>query len=734
MNSTHLQLKPLNNEAAEWLEKLAQQNNHFDFSVLTHCCQLIETYHPQTAINTDGMPSILNQGFTIAEELIPLGCDSSTLAAAIIFPAFQHHFLTIHLVEEHLGPVIAKLITGVQKMEAIQYLDHFHTQNRQQNQVDNLRKMSLAMVDDVRIVLIKISERLSILKYLRNATPEKQQAEAKQIMNIYAPLANRLGVGQFKWQLEDLSFRYLYKEQYNEISKALKMRRSDREAYIKNFINLLTHLLNKNSLTSVSISGRAKHIYSIYRKIQRKQVDLSEIYDMSAVRILVPSVQDCYTVLSHVHNEWPHIEKEFDDYIAKPKANGYRSIHTVITGPDQINVEIQIRTYQMHDQAELGVAAHWKYKEGSATQSSYEQKINWLRSVIDWQRQVSKGEAESLLKQTFDDRIYVFTPTGDIFDLEAGATPLDFAYHVHTEIGHRCRGAKVNNVMVPLSHLLVTGDQVSILTGREPHPSRDWLNPDLGYLKTPRALHKVRNWFKRQSQEIYLEKGQQLWEKVCRRENINRSIIDNMFEEFNVKTLQDLLIAIGSGEVGVNTIINRIKHPHAEENVVETVLTLSRRKKIPKLTSGQSDFTIEGVDDLLTQLAKCCKPIPGDNIIGYITKGRGVTIHQQNCRNISYALQHYPERIVNANWVNQKKNSFPVELAIEAENRNDLIRDISNLIASENIPLLSLNSRVNPLNHITFVHLTIQIKNLDDLSQVLAHLRQVASVTQVSRV
>lgn len=497
----------MNEVSRDWLVSRQADHAYLDLDLLQRACSLVH-HLDQT---------LLTQGLSIADELLLLNCDNQTLAAAIIYPVIDHHQPEEILLEKFLPNEVYHLAHGVKKMDAIQ-----QSSRSDRSRADNLRKMCLAMVDDVRIVLIKLSEQLVLLKSLRQCPPDRQQKIAQQVMNIYAPLANRLGVGQMKWQMEDLAFRYLNTDEYRKISQALKMRRQDREFFIKDMIKQLHHLLEGAGVHNAEISGRAKHIYSIHRKIQRKRVDFSEIYDTSAVRILVKTIEDCYKALSVAHTEWPHISREFDDYIAKPKPNGYRSIHTVIVSKENINVEIQIRTFQMHEEAELGVAAHWQYKEGAAKQSSYSEKINWLRHIMDWQKEVSAPQEGQLYKKIFEDRVYVFTPGGDVFDLEAGATPLDFAYHVHTLIGHRCRGAKVNDIMVPLTHQLRTGDQVAIITGKEPQPSRDWLNPAAHYLKTNAALQKVRSWFKRQEQEKHLAAGLSLWEKNCRREGISK--------------------------------------------------------------------------------------------------------------------------------------------------------------------------------------------------------------------
>lgn len=715
----------MNKITADWLTT-HQSETRLNLILLTDACRFVDD------VNGGAEPvpysvSALQQGLAMADELLALNCDSPTLAAGIIFPALYYLHCPAELIEKYLPPEVIDLAQGVRKMDAVQQIN----QGKSGSRADNLRKMCLAMVDDVRIVLIKLAEQLVILKYLRHCTPEEQLQIAQQITHIYAPLANRLGVGQMKWQMEDLAFRYLNPVEYRQISQALNMRRQDREIFIKNFIQQLQETLEQAGVHNAEISGRAKHIYSIYRKIQRKKVDFSQIYDTSAVRVLVKTIEDCYKTLSVAHTAWPPIHAEFDDYIAKPKSNGYRSIHTVVISPENINVEIQIRTYQMHEESELGVAAHWQYKEGGAKASNYGEKINWLRHIMDWQKEVSTPQ-DNLYRKIFEDRVYVFTPNGDVFDLEAGATPLDFAYHVHSDLGHRCRGAKVNDLIVPLSQPLRTGDQVTVITGKEISPSRDWLNPATHYLKTSAARNKVRNWFKRQEQQHYLASGQAQWEKLARREGIPKNDLEKAITYFKFKNSQELFVAIGSGTIGVTSVLNKIKHPEGEES-----------RKIPPLPDKTAErptahrheeFQIEGVGNLLTQLARCCSPIPGDAIIGYITKGRGITIHQQDCRNLQYTLKRHPERLFNVSWGQETKQTYQVSINIEAEDRAGLIRDISNIIAAQHLSLLGLNTRVDKLENRAFISLTIEIKSLEPLKKILQQLQQVPGAIHVYRV
>ena len=622
--------------------------------------------------------SCLQQGLAMAEILNSLHVDSETLAASIVYSSAQYADLSLEDIEEHLGSNVTKLINltkqldGISELyEAVAHHEHHHPK------IDNIRKMLLAMVDDVRAVLIKLAERLCVLRSAKILSEQSKQQLAQETMAIYAPLANRLGIWHIKWELEDLAFRYLEPQKYQEISKALSERRIDRDKYVEQMISSLTTLLEKAGVSNIEVTGRAKHIYSIYRKMQRKNIDFNEIYDATALRVIVPTIEDCYTVLSNVHATWQHIAKEFDDYIATPKANGYKSIHSAIIGPGNKSVEVQIRTFKMHEESELGVAAHWVYKEGPQKSSDYEAKIAWLRQVMDWQQEVTQTE-DSLdeVHNIFADRVYVFTPNNDIIDLPRGASVLDFAYHVHSEVGHRCRGAKVNNSIVNLTYQLKTGESVEILTRKQPSPSRDWLNPHLGFVKTARAKAKINSWFRKQEDDKSLK---------------------------------------------IKSSIEVIKP-------VEKIVP-----KIPIISKKPTNIEIQGVDNLLTHIANCCQPIPGDTIIGYITQGRGISIHREDCFNIVRIKKAKSERLVEVNWGTMANNRYPVNLIIEAYNRHNLIKDISNIIANENISLMGLNANVSKKDNIAYINLTVEIESLSSLDNIIMKIKQLSNVLKIKR-
>lgn len=709
-----------------WLQHIIQKYQIENIALLRQAGSLARVAGEERAAPNG--ESCLHQGLTMAEILAELNPDVETLAAAIVYSSMRYADLNIDDITEHLGNKVAKLVKGTWQMDAINILrgENYHTHDPAT--IDNIRKMLLAMVDDVSVVLIKLAERLCILRNVAIFSDNKKKQVAKETLDIYAPLANRLGVGQLKWQLEDLSFRYLQPEHYKTISTALNARRVDRELYIQQIVTELNALLQKSGLHDFKISGRAKHIYSIYRKMQRKNVDIHEIYDISAVRILVATIQDCYTVLSSVHTHWQHIKKEFDDYITTPKPNGYRSIHTAVIGPNNKSVEIQIRTFQMHEESELGVAAHWIYKEGARKPSSYEEKISWLRQVLDWQKEVAKTEAakDEIQSELFDDRIYVFTPNGQVLDLTKGATPLDFAYHVHSELGHRCRGAKVNGHIVPLTYALKTGEQVEILTIKAGNPSRDWLNPHLNYLKTPRAKAKVLQWFRKQDYEKNLTEGKAQIEKEQKRLGIKHVDFDQIAHKLKYKTGDDLLAALGRGDLGSSTLIHAMQ-PSLPE--VESALKPEIIK--PKLSEIATDIDIHGVGNLLTHIALCCKPVPGDEIIGYVTVGRGISIHRQDCANILHNKQEHQERLVEVSWGNKIQKNYIANLIIHAQDRQKSINDLTALLVSENVPLLSIENFTDKDNNQMRIHLTIEISGLASLSKLLAHINQLPSVYEL---
>ena len=707
-----------------WLEHAADHYSDKEFAPIKQAAILSQLTGEDQA--TPYGNSCLQQSLSIAEVLTDLQVDAETLAAALVYTNAAYADLKYDVIEEQLGKNIAQLVKGIKRMEAIHEFEVSLEHHEHHPKLDNIRKMLLAMVSDVRVVLIKLAERLCILRNVAIFDDKEKVRVAKETMAIYAPLANRLGVSSIKWQLEDLAFSYLMPDDYKTISKALNEKRIDREAFVIQMIDDLAAMAKDAGIKHADISGRAKHIYSIHRKMKRKGVDFSEIYDAIALRVIVPDIENCYSLLSSVQDRWTQIPKEFDDYIATPKPNGYRSIHTAVDVDETKRVEIQIRTQQMHDEAELGGAAHWVYKEGAAPKTtSYHDKIAWLRQVMAWQKEVSETSDDIDYNQLFDDRVYVFTPNGDVIDMPKGATVLDFAYYIHSDVGNTCKGAKVNGKIVPLTYQVSTGEQIAVLTAKQNNPSRDWINPHSGYLHTSRAKAKVHSWFNAQDHEQHLALGHSLLEKELKRLNIKNADHLQLAKDLKFKSTNDFMAALGRGDLRINAVLQVLQATSVPE-AKQTVAT----KKSPQLPS---DIEVQGVGKLLTHTANCCKPVPGDTIVGYVTRTRGVTIHRNDCGNIDYARQRNAERLIEVNWGTKQQTAYPVDLQITAYDKQGLIKDISQLITNYNNPLLGLNYQTNANDDTATISATIQIASLDALGQLVTRLAQLPNVIEVRR-
>lgn len=676
-------------------------------------------------------------GLEMAEILAELQLDQDALVAAILYRAVRENKLALAEVQAQFGDTVSKLIKGVLRMAAISYQRNEAEErvlgNQAEVQAEKIRKMLVAMVDDVRVALIKLAERTCAIRWVKAAGLARRRQVAREVADIYAPLAHRLGIGHIKWELEDLSFRYLEPDEYKRIAKLLDERRLARQEYIDNMLALLRTELAAAGIDG-EVSGRAKHIYSIWRKMKRKGIEFSQVYDIRAVRVLVPSVRDCYTVLGIVHSLWRNIPHEFDDYIASPKENGYRSLHTAVLGPENKVMEIQIRTHDMHEESELGVCAHWRYKgtDKDGVQDSYEQKISWLRQVLEWHEELGTDGvplAEDL-RSVNQDRIYVFTPDGHVVDLPRGATPLDFAYRIHTDIGHQCRGVKVNNRMVPLNYQLNNADQVEILTGKREAPSRDWLNPALGYVSTARARAKIQHWFKRQARDQNITEGQVLLDRELKRLALVELDLGELAKKLRYNTLDDLYAAVGASDIGVGQVLNAAQKLLDEGHPQQAQIPF--KAKSPK-KKKDSDFYIEGVGNLLTQIASCCNPVPGDAITGYITLGRGVSIHRQDCSNILQLQTDEPERIIKVEWGNAPQSSYSVDIVIEAYDRQGLLRDITTLLDSERINISAMQTLSDKRKNTVDMVFTIEIRGFDELSRILNRLNQLPNVAVARR-
>ncbi|ENK2094334.1 GTP diphosphokinase [Vibrio vulnificus] len=707
--------------------------------------RLIEVYrHCQTILQGhEHAELLLWRGREMIEILVTLSMDKATLVAAQLFPLVSSGAFAREPLEEYYSKEIIKLIDGVDEMAAIGQLNITLEGSAASAQVDNVRRMLLAMVDDFRCVVIKLAERICNLIEVKKAPDEVRRAAAKECANIYAPLANRLGIGQLKWEIEDYAFRYQQPDTYKQIAKQLSERRIVREQYIKDFVDDLSEEMKECGINA-EVSGRPKHIYSIWRKMQKKSLEFDELFDVRAVRIIADKLQDCYAALGVVHTKYKHLPSEFDDYVANPKPNGYQSIHTVVLGPEGKTIEIQIRTKQMHEDSELGVAAHWKYKEGSSSgRSGYDEKITWLRKLLDWQEEMSdSGEMlDELRSQVFDDRVYAFTPRGDVVDLPMGATPLDFAYHIHSEVGHRCIGAKVAGRIVPFTHKLNMGDQVEIITQKEPNPSRDWLNPSLGFVTSGRARAKINAWFRKQSREKNLEAGREILENELAK--IGATLKDAeqyAVKRFNVKSADELYVGVGSGDLRINQILNHINalvnKPTAEEEdrqALERLQEAGNKAAVSPTRPRKDAVVVQGVDNLMSHLARCCQPIPGDEICGYITQGRGISVHRADCEQLEELRHHAPERIIDTVWGSDVVGSYMLTVRVEAMERSGLLKDITTMLANEKIKVISMKSRLDYRTHLNVMDFELEVTNIEVLTRIMKRVEQIKDVMSVKR-
>lgn len=735
-------------DLALWLAnlKLLSSHSNFDDELLLSACEFARKAEEKAkdSVNVwSKRTSSFFIGLEMADILSELSLDQESIVAAILYRSVREGKATIEQVEKKFGAEIVSLIDGVLKMAAISELKNVTMEGsvlgQNNDQLENLRKMLVAMVDDVRVALIKIAERTCAIREVKEAEETRKQKVAREVFDIYAPLAHRLGIGHLKWELEDLSFRYLEPAAYKQIAQLLDEKRLDRQQYIDQVLEQLNAQLSETKIKAET-SGRAKHIYSIWRKMKKKGISFSEVYDVRALRILTHSIQDCYMAMGIVHSQWQPIPGEFDDYIATPKENGYRSLHTAVLGPGGKALEVQIRTYEMHEESELGICAHWRYKEGSKAdhKSAYEDKIAWLRQVIEWQEELGEDVLGTIADQfshaIVDERIYVFTPDGHVVDLPTGATPIDFAYHVHTEVGHTCRGAKVNGKMVPLGYQLKTGEQVEIVRGKDARPSRDWLNPELGFLNTARARAKAKHWFKLLDRDENIIDGKHLLKREFQRLALGHVDLDKLAHEVNLKSGDDIYAALGAGDLRISQVLNALQtHLKIETTKAAVVSPQMEFTSLPYPNAGPSSINVQGVDNILTQIAGCCKPVPGDDVVGYITLGRGVSIHRNDCSKLVDLIEHEPNRIVEINWNATDEKQYPVEILIRAYDRQGLLRDITELLANEKINLTSVQSRSDGGNNIAEMTITMRVNSLDKLSRVLSKVSQMPNVFDVQR-
>lgn len=684
-------------------------------------------------------PGALRRLLALLEIMAGLSADPRTLCSAMVFVA--HHF------GEPMERWRGALPAGSERqLDSLLRLQQVQAENvggdgtgggadSAEASAEGLRRLLLALVSDVRVVLIALAWQLVQLRFCKD-DPELGERLARETMLIHAPLANRLGVWQLKWELEDLAFRYLEPEAYKRVARQVAERRTDREAFIRDFIERLGGIVAEAGIRG-EVVGRPKHIYSIFRKMQRKGLDIRELFDLRAVRVLVDDVPSCYSVLGLVHTHWQPIPGEFDDYITTPKGNDYQSLHTAVVGPEGKAVEVQIRTREMNEHAELGVAAHWRYKEGGPNDPAFDRKIVAMRQLLDGSEDEQDDESllENFRSVTEEDRVYVLTPKGRVIDLPRGATVLDFAYHVHTEVGHRCRGAKVNGRIVNLTHVVDNGDRVEILTAREPRPSRDWLNPRLGFIHGARARSKVRHWFKKESHEEHLAEGRELVEQELRRMGLGEADLDGVPSRFQLKTLDDLYAAVGNGDLTVAQVVGAAERLAVPEGQTQPQDLVTKPPKRGRGTTTRKDggITIQGVGDLMTTIARCCQPLPGDPVVGYITRGRGVTVHRADCSNVLRWQRSEPHRLLEVRWGEREEGRYRAHLQILAFARRELFRDISQVMASADVPVTDISSQAGSEGGRVDIRLQVEVRNYEQLSELLTRLGGIRNVIETRR-
>ncbi|HSD61829.1 MAG TPA: bifunctional (p)ppGpp synthetase/guanosine-3',5'-bis(diphosphate) 3'-pyrophosphohydrolase [Burkholderiales bacterium] len=713
-------------DAESWMEHFAARLEPAEAALVRRALDFALPLYEGKSLAT-GEP-VAENALGTAGVLAQLRLDPDSLAAAILHAAPEYLADWAEKLRTNFGGGVLALVEGVARMGQIRLLAAPQQAGGDAAaQAEGLRKMLLAMVQDIRVVIIKLAERTQALRYAVGRDAPGRQEIAREARDIFAPLANRLGVWNAKWELEDLSFRVLHPDVYKHTARLLDERRVDRERYIAEVIATLRAELDRAGIAA-EVRGRPKHIYSIYKKMQRKQVDFGEIYDARAVRILVNDVKDCYAALGIVHNLWTPIPKEFDDYIAKPKGNDYRSLHTAVVGPEGKALEVQIRTHEMHQQAELGFAAHWRYKEGARHDPRYDEKIAWLRQILDWKEDVVDAEelAEQFKTALFEDAVYVFTPQGKVIDLPRGSTPIDFAYHVHTDLGHRCRGAKVDGAIVPLNYQLKNAQRVEIIATKQGGPSRDWVNPAHGFLKSPRARTKVRQWFKSQEHDAALAQGRAMLEQEIRRQGLGALNFEKAAERFRYPKLEEFLLALARGDIKAPQLASGLREgspPPAEETPA-----VARRRSAPDAGGG---ILVLGVDKLLTSLAKCCRPVPPDPIIGFVSRGRGVTIHRQGCPSVARLSAEGQERLIAAEWGRGEGAVYLVSVQVDAHDRQGLLRDVSEVFSRERINVIATNTLTR--SERARMQFTVEITGGAQLGRVLAQLKEVPSVIAARR-
>ncbi len=711
--------------AVEMVEQLGFSPDTPEGQHIADAIQFAEAAH-QGQSRASGEPYIAHP-LAVASILADLKMDAPTIVAAMLHDVVEDTSYTVADIEARFGQEVAQLVDGVTK------LDRLEVRTREEEQAENLRKMLLAMAKDIRVILIKLADRLHNMRTLKHLTADRVQRIARETMDIYAPLAHRLGIFRIKWELEDLAFQHLQPDAYQEMKERIAKKRQEREAGVDAVTQELLRRLESMGMV-VEVSGRAKHLYSIYQKMVQHGKDFAEIYDLVAVRVSVESVKDCYAVLGLVHSLWKPVPGRFKDYIAMPKSNLYQSLHTTVMGPQGEPIEVQIRTFEMHHTAEYGIAAHWRYKEGTKEDREFEQKLSWLRQLLEWQRDMRDASEfmETLRVDLFSDEVFVFTPKGDVLDLPAGATPIDFAYRIHTDVGNHCVGAKVNGRIVPLATSLENGDIVEVLVNRKsPGPSSDWLN----LVRTSQAKTRIRQWLRRERRQEHMARGQDMLDRELRRTGIEvgSDRLAELVRKLGWGTPEELAIGISDGGINAAQAVSRIKEELARmASPVVTPTVIKKPRTKASAPAPESEVLVRGHRRMLTRLARCCQPVPGDPIIGYLTRGRGVSVHRLGCPN-EKELSRDTERLIEVSWDNAEAelSAHPVELAVYAWDRAGLLADVANIVADSNI--ISAKAR-GFRDRTAVVNVRLEVRNLVQLTRIIGRLETLPFVQRVDRV
>lgn len=713
------------------ISRIEQYNPEADLQLVVKAYSFAQSAHDGQVRNSG--ENFFVHPFNVALILADMNMDNATIIAGLLHDVIEDTDISYEVIAEEFSVEIADLVDGVTKLKKLQY------KTKQENQAENLRKMVMAMAKDIRVIIVKLADRLHNMRTLEYMSDAKRKEKALETLEIYAPIAHRLGISKIKWELEDLSLRYLDSANYYDLVERVSKRRQEREAYVKDIIDSLSRKLEEVKI-NFDISGRPKNFYSIYKKMVHQGKAFEQIFDLTAIRIIVDNVKDCYEVLGIVHNLWKPLPGRFKDYIAMPKPNMYQSIHTTVIGLKGEIFEVQIRTWEMHRTAEYGIAAHWKYKENVSKSDNFDDKLTWLRQLIEWQSDLNdpKDFMDTLKIDFFTDEVFVFTPKGDVINLPDGSTPIDFAYRVHTEVGNKCVGAKVDGRIVPLNYKLKNGNIVEVITSSNSNgPSRDWIK----IVKSTQAKTKIRQWFKLKERDFNIIRGKELLEKEVKRlgykqsEFLKDEWIKAIASKVSINSIEDLYAAIGYGSITLNQVITKLKIHYNdfnkiadESSFVESKIQQPTQKKVNKATQG---IMIKGVDNIKIRFSKCCNPVPGDEVVGFITRGRGVSIHRTDCPNIT--LSDDTERFIEVEWDFQKKVSYPAEIQIKASDRAGLLAEITQRITDSELGLLSLNARTSK-EKIVFINLTLEIKDIEELRELIRKFKRIKNVMDVYRV